>query len=395
MFVLLIYLLFFLFYLTFEILLLSKWRQFIPLVICVTGTRGKSSVTRLIASVLRESGRKVLAKTTGSQARYILPDGSEVDFPRWNNPSVIEQKKVLKKAFALKVDCVVTEIMSIKPENHYIEVQKILKPDIIVITNVRCDHIEEMGKTKEDIASVISLDIKEKAKIFIPEKECKSPFISAVKCTGSELIKVNSGVSSYILNLNDNLVKNEFQDNIDITYSVCKEIGIEPEVIFQGISNAQPDIGRLKVWRYQYPEAKKICYFVNGFAANDPESTYLVVKKVMGILPFTGNKIIGLLNLREDRGDRTLQWIDAVNSGKFDFFKKIYVTGRHSKVFKRKIKRKEGLIITLGKMTPDKITENIIYNSEAQSVIFGFGNMGGTGKYIVEYWSKIGTQYEL
>ena len=46
-------------------------------------------------------------------------------------------------------------------------------------------------------------------------------------------------------------------------------------------------------------------------------------------------------------------------------------------------------------MTPDKITENIIYNSEDQSVIFGFGNMVGTGKYIVEYWSKIGTQYEL
>ena len=45
----------------------------VPIRIHVNGSRGKSSVTRLIAAGLRESGLRILAKTTGSRARLILP----------------------------------------------------------------------------------------------------------------------------------------------------------------------------------------------------------------------------------------------------------------------------------------------------------------------------------
>ena len=53
-------------YLVLERIRLDRYRSAIPLTIAVTGTRGKTSVTRMLASVLRESGRRVLAKTTGS-----------------------------------------------------------------------------------------------------------------------------------------------------------------------------------------------------------------------------------------------------------------------------------------------------------------------------------------
>jgi len=49
----------------------------IPVRIHVAGTRGKSTTTRLIAAALRASGRRVVAKTTGSEPRLILPDGRE------------------------------------------------------------------------------------------------------------------------------------------------------------------------------------------------------------------------------------------------------------------------------------------------------------------------------
>ncbi len=49
----------------------------IPIRIHVNGTRGKSSVVRLIAGGLRESGIATCAKTTGTRARMILPDASE------------------------------------------------------------------------------------------------------------------------------------------------------------------------------------------------------------------------------------------------------------------------------------------------------------------------------
>ena len=49
----------------------------IPFRIQVNGTRGKSSVTRLIAGGLRASGMKVIAKTTGTKPRFIISDKEE------------------------------------------------------------------------------------------------------------------------------------------------------------------------------------------------------------------------------------------------------------------------------------------------------------------------------
>ncbi|MEO7117435.1 MAG: poly-gamma-glutamate synthase PgsB, partial [Candidatus Limnocylindrales bacterium] len=43
----------------------------------VNGIRGKSTVTRLVAAVLREGGYVTVAKTTGSAARVIGPRGEE------------------------------------------------------------------------------------------------------------------------------------------------------------------------------------------------------------------------------------------------------------------------------------------------------------------------------
>ena len=50
----------------------------IPIRIHVNGTRGKSSVTRLIAGGLRAGGIRTVAKTTGTMARLIFPDGQAV-----------------------------------------------------------------------------------------------------------------------------------------------------------------------------------------------------------------------------------------------------------------------------------------------------------------------------
>ena len=48
----------------------------------VNGIRGKSTVTRLIAGVLREAGYRTVAKTTGSEAVTIDLDGNDIPIPR-------------------------------------------------------------------------------------------------------------------------------------------------------------------------------------------------------------------------------------------------------------------------------------------------------------------------
>jgi Mrp family chromosome partitioning ATPase len=92
-----------------ERLRLIRLQARIPIRVCVTGTRGKSTVTRYIAAALRASGRTVLAKTTGSKPAFILPDGEEREIQRNGLPSILEQKRVLALAGRLRVGALVTK----------------------------------------------------------------------------------------------------------------------------------------------------------------------------------------------------------------------------------------------------------------------------------------------
>src|SRR5258705_5748414 len=79
----------------------------IPVRVHVNGTRGKSSVTRLIAGGLRASGRRVFAKTTGTMARMIDPEGREIDVYRVGRPNIIEQTRVIRRAAEAGADVLV------------------------------------------------------------------------------------------------------------------------------------------------------------------------------------------------------------------------------------------------------------------------------------------------
>ena len=146
-------------YLVVERIRLSQHQRSVALRIAVTGTRGKTTVARRLAAVLREDGRIVMAKTTGSEAAYILPDGSIHEVHRLGLPSIIEQKRLLRRASKLGADVVVAEVMSLHPENHRVEVQQILQPHLVLVTNFRVDHSEAQGKTRGEVAQVMALDV--------------------------------------------------------------------------------------------------------------------------------------------------------------------------------------------------------------------------------------------
>src|SRR5258707_3853572 len=99
----------------------AAWRhrrnlRAIPVRIHVAGTRGKSTTTRLIAAGLRAGGRRVMAKTTGSQPRLILPDGSEEIWPRRGPAAVREQMRLFARAARSGADTVLVECLAIRPE---------------------------------------------------------------------------------------------------------------------------------------------------------------------------------------------------------------------------------------------------------------------------------------
>jgi gamma-polyglutamate synthase len=379
----------FVFYLFYERRDLERLRKSVPLIIAVTGTRGKSTVVRLLASVLRESGRIVLAKTTGSQAQYVLPDGSIERVHRRGLVSILEQKNSLRKAVKLKADCLVVEIMSIRPENHIVESQRILKPDIVVLTNIRKDHTEAMGEQENDIAQVLQLDFAAGSRVYLP-KECEHYLDSKIiEKQHLSLTVVPANQAHTPVGSQSALLKNEFSENLDLVGAVSNALNIGDEVIARGIRNAKHDIGRFKIWVLQL-NGKKI-FAVNAFAANDPESTMKVLGRTEELLGRSVRPITGLLNLRSDRPDRTLQWIDALNLGLNGKFTRLYVLGGHANV----VKRKTDATTLLASKPPDVLTQLISETMEENSVLFGFGNIAGAGEGLIEFWQREGKEYGI
>src|SRR5512140_1906219 len=92
----------------------------IPIRIHVNGTRGKSSVTRLIAAGLRAGGIPTMAKTTGTLPRIIDMQGLEVPIIRPGRTNIIEQLKVFRYFFNRHPKAIVIECMAVNPEYQWV-----------------------------------------------------------------------------------------------------------------------------------------------------------------------------------------------------------------------------------------------------------------------------------
>lgn len=386
----------FLLYLWRERLSLDKKIRRIPLRICITGTRGKSSVTRLIASSLRENGLQVLAKTTGSKPVIIFPDGREEEIKRRSLASILEQKRLLQLGEKLGIDVLVCEMMGIHPESGKTESSKIIRPQILAITNIRLDHLSQMGSSTERIARVLASWIPEGSTVFAPQGEYFSIFQKAARECHSKIIRVLEDSRRDPSLLNGTFPFYEWKENVGLALAVVDFMKVDYEVALRGMEKSKPDFGSLRVWKTDWglPPRRMDC--VSGFAANDPESTGLIISSLMKKGFFDGKKILGLINLREDRGDRTLQWIKALESGALSEFSRFYLVGLHAHAFRWKFKgTKKDSFIALKSRRPEDIMSQILEREKEECVLVGMGNIGGVGKALVDYWERVGKSYDL
>ena len=67
-------------------------------VVHVNGTRGKSTVSRLIEAGLREGGMRVFCKTTGTDPLTIDVNGCEEPIRRQGKANIKEQITILRRA---------------------------------------------------------------------------------------------------------------------------------------------------------------------------------------------------------------------------------------------------------------------------------------------------------
>jgi gamma-polyglutamate synthase len=364
--------------LTAEVVYLSRRTGKIGLRISVSGTRGKSGTTRDLASVLRQSGLSVLAKTTGSGAMYILPDGTEEPVPRRGIVSILEQKRVIAKAAALGADCLVTEIMSIHPENHKIESQRIIKPHITILTNFRADHLDVSGGSVSETESVYLNDISAGTRVFVHRNHISRHLEEGIEKIGATLLPAEPGISGHLAFSREE-TRFRIAENLDLVFAVASHLGVKEADIIRGVESAQHDGGRPEL--FTLSKGGKTIWFANSFAANDPVSTSILMNKIIsgsGIQPL---HVAGILSLRSDRAERTRQWIEYLQAGEIKRFSNLFVTGDQRNIVKRMIP--SSLVLT--ERSPEKITELISDICADKTIIFGLANIAGLGSDLVDY----------
>lgn len=100
-------------YLLWESIRAKRDRKKLKHIIYVNGTRGKSSVTRMIDGGLRAAGYKVFGKTTGTDPMTINTAGEEALIHRHGRANIKEQLTVMHQAVKDGAEILVIECMAV------------------------------------------------------------------------------------------------------------------------------------------------------------------------------------------------------------------------------------------------------------------------------------------
>ncbi len=369
-----------------EFFLHQKRIYSIPIRIHVNGTRGKSSVTRLIGAGLREGGIKTITKVTGTYPRLILEDGTEAAIYRKEGANIIEQLSIIKYAAKRKAEAIVMECMAIQPQYQWITEKKMVHSTIGVITNVRLDHVDVMGYTLPEIAKVLSKTIPKNQNFFMAETEASEILKQTAEKNHSKVhIAKSESVSNEEMK-GFNYI--EHKENVAIALAVCNHLGIDRKTALKGMYKAIPDAGALKLYRVNV--FNKITNFFNAFAANDHQSTLMIWKMIKQEIGFKGPKII-LLNTRHDRMDRAKQLTEMLGKNLCDELDYLMLIGQSTDVVKD-LSISEGVdrkkIINLGWTEPSLVFEKVLSYTEDESTVVAIGNMGGMGGKVANFFEN-------
>ena len=235
----------------------AAWRD-IPIRIHVNGTRGKSTVTRLIWSALREAGIPPVAKTTGTSPRLLLPDGTEHAIVRRAPPTIREQLALLRVARRHRARAVVVECMALDPELQWIAEHGMLRSTIGVVTNVRPDHTEVMGRDHATIAATLANTTPRRGVLVLGDAAAADVFQHRARQLGSQVISV----------ADDHARDGWLAENERIALAVLRHLHVPDAVAARGFAKVPPDPGAVASGPLRTPGAR----WIDATAANDPVS---------------------------------------------------------------------------------------------------------------------------
>ncbi|SDQ25000.1 hypothetical protein [Halopelagius longus] len=268
--------------------------------IVVMGIRGKSSTTRRIADVFDRRGYDTLVKITGNRP-HVLHNGDYIPIERKGPRVTLYENIKTFWRFIPVLDSYSPEGVGVFENQGITEYttrmfnQRFVDPDVILLTNVRQDHQDTMGKTRQDIARSFARSVPEGAHVVSGEQHpvLHEYLKQEVERVGGTLKQVD------IPEKNASLIGAE---TVHAVNEVLEYLGQDPlpeEEVAGYLDAIQPEWTPL-------PGGGRI---FNAAEVNDIESTEAVRRALVGDDP-----IVPFVYLRGDRRSRTASFADYVNT---------------------------------------------------------------------------------
>jgi len=291
----------------------DRARRAIPVRVHVNGTRGKSTVTRMIWSALVDAGVPAAAKTTGTRPRLLLPDRREEAIARHAPPAIREQLWLLRRARRAGARAVVVECMAVDPELQWVTEHLMIGATIGVVTNVRIDHLEAMGQTRGAIAHALANTIPRGGVLVLGDVPFARLFERRALPLGTRVVvagrpEAGDGVEA----------SSAERQNEAIALAVCRELGLDDETALRGIRRAPADPGAASSGVFGAGPCRVA--WLDASAANDPES--------LDLLAMTGGGQPNDLVVFNHRADRPLRLVAFAEASRtFQSARHVIVTG--------------------------------------------------------------------
>ena len=339
-------------------------RKALQHVVYVNGTRGKSTVTRMIAAGLTAGGHRVLCKTTGTLPIAIHPDGRQELIERKAPANIREQLTYLHKAAKEKADVLVIECMALQPEYQRVSGRDMLRCDVGVITNARLDHMDVMGDTREEILDCLMEMLPENGLIFTAERDFPQQMNARAQKLRSTLTISDPASLADIPGAMDL----DFPENVALALDVCAGLGVDRLTAWEGVKSFIRDPFALSVF------GGENLTFVNALSANDVSSTKMIYERTRGV---GEEELILLINNRADRPARAL---DMVRLCREMEPKEIWLLGDEQRALSRQCRRAAPRATVRG----FRAAEEIPFDSDRPCLILAVGNIKNEGMRLME-----------
>lgn len=285
--------------------------------ISVIGTRGKSTAVTWLYESLYARDVDVYAKITGEEP-LSLYDGEAHNIDRDGPVKLYETEREIRRFDP--GDAIVVENQGIREYTTRLVNADYVDPTLVVLTNVRRDHLDTLGRDLRSIARSLVRSIPDGVTVVSGERndELRSWLERELARRDADVVHVFGP---------DETVDSPADELVDIVDAALAELEVPP--LSRGERRDFRD--RLSFEWEIHPEGRAF----HAAPVNDVESTDFVRRSLMAGEETT---IVPIIYFREDRPGRTASFIDYLNRlASAGLVERVHALGAHRGVVTRRL----------------------------------------------------------